>query len=370
MKIVHIITGLGDGGAEHTLFKICKYDHKNTHIIISLKNKGKYYAMLRKLGIKIYCLNLNFFSLVKFFYLIKILKSLKPDIVQTWLVHADFLGGIASKLAKIDNIIWNVRYSKINFGKAKLTTVLIVKILVILSYKVPKKIIFVSKRAKKIYEALGYDKKKFKFIPNGYNLLIYKNDKKKKIFFKKTIKLSKQIPILGKVARYDLVKDHSNLLNSLSLLRLKNINFLCVLVGSNIRKNTKLSDQIRKLNLIKYVKLYEPVKDVSNVMNGLDIHVLSSSAEGFPNVVAEAMAFKTPCVVTDVGDASYIVGKTGWVVPPKDHVKLAVAIEKAIHQFKGKRWKSICNNARLRIKKKFSISKMIKSYNKVWYENI
>ena len=369
MKIVHIITGLGDGGAEHTLYKVCKYDIKNTHIVISLRDTGKYYKMLKNLGIKTYCLNFKFFSVIKFLFLVKLLKSLTPDIVQTWLVHADFLGGIASKLAKINNIIWNVRYSRIDFGKAKLITVLIVKILVILSFKVPKTIIFVSKRAKKIYEALGYDKRKFKFIPNGYDFSILKNDKIKKNLFRNKFKLSKQIPIIGKVARYDPVKDHSNLLNSLQLLRLKKIDFLCLLIGSNIQKNTKLLDQIRKLRLTKYVKLLRPEKNISKIMNCLDIHVLSSSAEGFPNVVAEAMAFKTPCVVTNVGDASYIVGKTGWVVPPKNSLKLAFAIEKAIHEFKGKSWNLICNRARLRIRKKFNIHKMIRLYNIVWAKN-
>ena len=128
MKIVHIITGLGEGGAEQTLFKICKYDIINKHVVISLTKHGKYFSLLSKLGIKVYCLEMNFFSIYKFFYLSKLLRYLKPDIVQTWLIHADFMGGIAARLVGIKNIVWNIRYSDIEIGKVKLTTVLIIKI--------------------------------------------------------------------------------------------------------------------------------------------------------------------------------------------------------------------------------------------------
>lgn len=120
------------------------------------------------------------------------------------------------------------------------------------------------------------------------------------------------------------------------------------------------------MKLNNYVKLLGPTKDISKVMNGLDVHILSSSAEGFPNVVAEAMAFKTPCVVTNVGDASHIVGKTGWVVPPNNHIKLALGIEKALIDLASKNWSKKCNEARLRIKKNFSIISMVRSYNKIW----
>ena len=105
MKIVHIITGLNDGGAEHTLFKICKYDNLNKHIVISLTGPGKYFSLLKKLKIKVYCLKASFFSIHKFFFLIRLLHLLNPDIVQTWLVHADFVGGIAARLASIKKII-------------------------------------------------------------------------------------------------------------------------------------------------------------------------------------------------------------------------------------------------------------------------
>lgn len=366
MKIVHIVTGLGDGGAEHTLFKICKYDIKNKHIVISLKKYGKYFSLLNKLGIEVYCLNANFFSVHKFFFLIKLLQSLKPDIVQTWLVHADFIGSIAARLAGIKKILWNVRYSNIEFDKSKLTTILIIKILAKLSYILPEIIIIVSKKAKKIYESKGYDKKKFKFIPNGYDLSTLKVSKNRKIYFQKRIKIKKQTPIIGYVARYDPIKDHLNLLNALSLIRLKDKDFFCILVGSNINKNKILINEIKKLKLENYISLLGPVNNVSNIMNLLDIHVQSSTSEGFPNVVAEAMAHKTPCIVTNVGDSSYIVGQTGWVVPANNSAKLAKVIEIAFNEVGTKNWNKKCNSARIRIKQNFSLSKMINSYNKVW----
>ena len=210
MKIIHIITGLGDGGAEHTLYKICKYDNLNNHIVISFKSSGKYIPLFKKINVKVYCLNVNFFFIFKFFSLVSLLRSLKPDIVQTWLVHADFIGSFAARLAGIKNIVWNVRYSKIEIGKGKLTTIFIIEILARISHFIPRSIIIVSKNAKKFYEIKGYAKSKLKFIPNGYDLLTFKINKKKNNLQKK-LKINKKTPMIGYVARFDPLKDHLNL---------------------------------------------------------------------------------------------------------------------------------------------------------------
>ena len=77
------------------------------------------------------------------------------------------------------------------------------------------------------------------------------------------------------------------------------------------------------------------------------------------------MACGTPCVVTNVGDAAFIVGKTGWVVPSKNSEKLALAIEKALLSINKNSFKK-SNKSRLRIKKNFDIKKMLNQYRIVW----
>jgi glycosyltransferase involved in cell wall biosynthesis len=369
VKIIHIITGLGVGGAEHTLYKLCKYDIYNKHIVISLSGSEKYFYLLRKLGISVYLLNLKFYSINKFFLLIKILRYLKPDIVQTWLVHADLIGGIAARLSGIKNIIWNIRHSDLEIKKTKLSTVLfIIAASKIFYLFIPQFIIVVFKNPKKIYKIKNYNKNKLKYIPNGYDLSILKPSKFQKKIFRKRIKIAKSTILIGNVSRYDPKKNHLILLNALSLIRSKNVNFFCVLAGYKITQdNIELISLIKKLKLSKYVKLLGETDNIIEIMNGLDIYVQTSSyGEGFPNVVAEAMSCGVPCVVTDVGDSSLIVGKTGWIVPPNNLNKLANTILRALNEKSSRKWSVRCDKARSRIKEKFGIMRMTKSYNKIW----
>ena len=367
MKIVHIINSLGQGGSENTLFKLCKYDSLNKHFVISLTGTGAYYYLIKNLGVKVYCLNLNFFSIYNFFYLIKLLRNIKPDILQTWLFHSDLIGGLAGWFAGIRNIIWNIRSSNLELGKAKLTTILIIKILSKLSYFIPAKIIIASKKAKNVYKDEKYDTKKLKFIPNGYDLSILKPNQLERLKFRKKIKVNLKTPVIGCIARYAPEKDHLNLLYALSEIRLKNINFYCILAGSNINKNQELIYKIKKLKLNNNIRLLKSQKNISEIMNGIDVHVLSSSyGEAFPNIVSEAMAIGTPCVVTNVADAGCIVNKTGWVVPIKNPNKLAIAIETVLSEIGTKDWIIRCNSSRERIKINYSINKMIKAYNIEW----
>ena len=101
-------------------------------------------------------------------------------------------------------------------------------------------------------------------------------------------------------------------------------------------------------------------------MNALDLHVLSSRSEAFPNVVAEAMACGTPCVVTDVGEAAEIVGDQGWCVPSGDPVALSGAMRAALLMLAGGEAESLRAACRRRILETFNQDRMVTAYQDAW----
>ncbi|WP_240474058.1 glycosyltransferase [Salinivibrio socompensis] len=177
--------------------------------------------------------------------------------------------------------------------------------------------------------------------------------------------------LLGTIGRFNPQKDHVGLLKSLDLVKRRCSEFSAVLIGKDITSNNLfLMDKIKKIEFEDNISLLGQRTDIATIMNSLDVHILSSSfGEGFPNVVAEAMACGTPCITTDVGDAAIIVGDTGWVVPPKDPQALANAILEAMEEKQNnpQAWQARKQACRERIINNFSIEKMVSSYHQVWF---
>lgn len=374
MKIVHIITGLNNGGAEGVLYRLVTNDKKNEHIVISMMDAGKYGPLLEVKNIKTYFLNLRrgSISISALINLKKILKIEQPDIVQTWMSHADLIGGIVARFTGFKNIVWNIRHSKIEHTTSNLKTRAIILLSMFLSNAVPKKIICCSYKTYEDYSNNGYRKDKMEVISNGYDFEQFNQNIELRALIRKELNIAENDILLGMVGRCDPAKNHLGLLEALSLVR-KNINFKFLLIGRDLNINNELIvKKIKQLNLTENIILLDQRKDIPAIMNALDLHVLSSSyGEGFPNVIAEAMACGTLCVSTDVGDASVIVDQYGWVVQPNSPELLANAILKAIElKTDASVWSNMKYDAKKHIIKSFSLSSMIEKYNFVWKKTV
>jgi glycosyltransferase involved in cell wall biosynthesis len=375
MQVLHIITGLGDGGAEALLYRMCKFDKEHNHIVISLMDEQKYGPLLKEIGVVVHTLSFpkGKIKFSGFFKLYKLIKQIKPDVVQTWLDHADMIGGIVARLAGIKNIVWGVHHTALVKGESKLSTIFISKINVFLSYFIPKKIIYCAQESKKAQEKIGYKKAKGVVVLNGYDIEGFTQNDSLSAEVRNDLSINADSFLIGHVGRYDPQKDLSNLIEAFALLNQKKLDFDAVIVGANLDNNNRdLLLMVNKNGLSKYVHLLGRRDDITAIMNGIDLFVLSSKSEAFPNVLNEAMLCGTPCVTTDVGDAGKIVRDTGWVVRPKDSEALANAIINASEEKESNKsiWLQRKIACRKRVVKNFSLEKMVKEYKKVWLSEV
>ncbi len=372
MKVMHIITGLDDGGAEAVLFRLISKSQNYSHVVVSLMDEGKYGPVFEAMGIRVFCLGMSpgRLSFSSVWQLRSCIVSESPDVVQTWMYHADFLGGIAARISGIRTIVWGIHHSTLEKGKAKGTTIAIAKVSALLSHVVPEKIVCCAKKSLEVHRDIGYSRNKMIVIPNGYDLSEFMVDDLSASQLRASLGIGSETFLLGKVGRYDPFKDHENLLSALYELKLSGADFKCLLVGRGLTSETpKLVARINELGLTDKVILAGQRTDIPAVMNALDLHVLSSSSEGFPNVLAEAMACGTPAVSTDVGDAGEIVGDPALLCPPRN----PKALSELMLTMRGE-WLERPDdwaNRRMRcvehIKNKFSIERMVAAYEQCWF---
>ena len=288
--------------------------------------------------------------------------------MQTWMYHADFIGGIAAYILRI-KVIWGIRHTNIDDPHIKKSTKLIAHLCAILSFFVPHRVVCCAEAARKSHVEFGYKKEKLIVVSNGYDLEKFCPDPIGRTELRGLWGISDDEIVFGMVARFDPVKDHENLIQALKVVREKGLRFKCLLIGRDmVRENRDLSKKIEDAKLGRSILLLGQRVDIPAVMSALDIHILSSKDEAFPNVIAEAMACGTPCITTDAGDASEIVGDTGWVVPVEDSRSLASALIGAHAEWNGEgaTWGQRRTAVRARIIGRYDLHQMIDGFHRAW----
>jgi glycosyltransferase involved in cell wall biosynthesis len=371
VKVTHVITALGTGGAEMMLYRLLRYSEgaEFEHQVVSMRGIGPVGEKIRALGIPVRALGMrrgvpNPLGLLR---LARWLNQDPPDVVQSWMYQADLVGGLAARLAGGAPVVWGIHSAHLDPRSVKRSKIWIVRACAWSSRWLPTRIVCCSEVTREVHTALGYAAEKMLVIPNGSDLGIFKPAPEARRSVRRELGLREGTPLVGLVARFDSPKDHRTFVRAAALLhaRVPEANF--VLCGDGITwENPQLTEWIDAAGIRSCCHLLGPRLDVPRLTAGLDVASSSSSySEAWPLVVGEAMACGVPCAVTDIGDCALIVGDTGRVVPPKDPEALAdawyelLAVGPAVRARLGLA-------ARRRIEERFSLTSAIAKYEELY----
>jgi glycosyltransferase involved in cell wall biosynthesis len=371
--VTHIITSLAPDGAEKMLHRLVSAMDSNRfgNEVISLTDLGPMTERFQAAGIRVRALGMSRGS-ANPYYLAKLAAWLRrlpaQQIIQTWMYHADLVGGLAAKLAGCTGLVWNIRHSELHPGVDKRHTIWTAKACAALSNRLPRKIICASEASRIFHEKLGYARDRMEIIPNGFDLELFRPDRAAREAIRHELAIAGSTLLIGYVARKHPVKDHRTFLEAAGLLHKQFPGVRFVLCGDGATAEDadlkRWSDEAGVRDACFFLGHRD---DIPRVINAFDVATSSSTSEAFPNALAEAMACGIPAVVTNVGDSRSILGETGSVVPPRDPKALAQAWAGLIQAGPDLRQR-LGEASRTRVQNHFAMQNVVRRYEALYTE--
>ena len=373
IRVSHVITTLVAGGTERMLQRIVAETGGSgiQHQVISLTAGGEVADELRAMGVPVASLDMRRTGTVPDLHAIwrlaTYLRDGAPHVVQAWMYHANVLASVASLLAGTGRAVWGVRAASLPTGHERTRTIVLARVSAALAGSLARGVVVNGDRARQTHLAAGYPSAKMVTIPNGYDLAVWHFDESARVHVRRELGIGPDALIIGMIANFRPIKDHRTFFRAIAELRRTHSNIHVLLAGvdtgAGVPEFRRLVEQ--ELGSAAGVSALGSRGDVPRLTAALDVAVLSSIDESFPNVVAEAMACEVPVVTTDAGDVRTILGGDDDVVSVGDHRALAERLRWWLDQSRESR-REHGAVLRARIARRYSLAAVAQQYARYW----
>lgn len=361
--LLQVISGLRKGGAEHALTRLAEHGVARSFDmhVLSLEDDGVFGDRLRAAGATVHALELRRFPTTAWGRMTRLVREIRPRLLQGWMYHGNIGALIAARAAGPDiPLLWNIRQGLDDLGAEKRLTRMAIRLNGWFSRR-PDQILYNSLRSRSQHETFGFHSGHARVIPNGFDLQTFAADASARARLRSELGLSQTAILVGHFARFHPMKDHACLLRAAHLVLGHDVNIHFVIAGSGVTSESIGLAAHVEPRFHQNIHIFDDRTDVPGLMQAIDLYVSSSSrGEGFPNVIGEAMASSRPCVGTDVGDTAYVVGDCGVIVPPRRPEALAGGILQLAHD-PVRRFR-LGDQARQKIQSQFAIDRIVGQY--------
>ena len=343
-------------------------EERRGHSVLSLRPRWALADEIEEMGVPVQALGMSERPTpADIFRLGGALRRSEADVIQTWMLHSNFLAGLVARSVSRTPVVWGVHIGEGSRETLSTTAVTIQRGEAICSWFVPSKIVACSVTSRKVMEGLRYRRSHIVTVPNGFDLRHFKPDPEARDAVRRELGISPTETVVGHLARFHPFKDHPNLLAAAGrvLERAPDVRF--VLCGDGVTPdNSKLAPLAAPLG--DRVIMLGNRKDVPRLLSAFDMSVSSSSGwEALPLAIGEAMATGLPVAATRAGDSEEVIGDTGAIAPVSDPEALAEAMLKLI-ELGSERRSELGMRARERIRTDYSMRRMVDGYSVAWAE--
>ncbi len=324
MRIVHILSSFHLGGAEHVALELAARQLaagcEVSVYSIGVGPEGELAAAFRRRNIFVESvpkIETGFDPSLPF-RLAWRLRNRRPDIIHTHNPHAMIYGAPAGRLLRA-----GVVHTK--HGRHP-DTVRRMVLRRAVAHLVDAYVAVSPLTASYAREQREVDERKLKTIDNGIDILSFHPEKQERSEVRSELGLPLAAFVVGTVGRLHPEKNQGLLIRAMAPLVSDSLRLILVGGGSEL---SSLQDLVAKLGVTSYVHFAGVRSDVARVLTAFDVFALSSSTEGLPLVILEAMATALPIVSTSVGGIPSVIkdATTGLLVPADDEAGLRQRLE-------------------------------------------
>jgi glycosyltransferase involved in cell wall biosynthesis len=355
--VLHVITGLGPGGAEGVLARLVSAarDEAVRSVVVSLTAGGARRAEIEAEGVPVFDLGLGRgqarFSAIG--RLAGIIRRYRPRVLQSWMYHADLLALMSlywSGRRRRTRLYWGVRCSDMQ-GQHYTPRFRLVRAACARMSNLPDAVVANSHAGKAVHIGLGYATRNFVVVLNGIDVQRFRPCLERRQAMRRSLGLPDHARVAITAARVDPMKGYDVLAEAAR--RTPDLHFIVAGAGTD---TFGFPANVYPLGHRSDLPALLPAADM----------LLSTSlfGEGFSNSIAEGMAAGLVPLVSDVGDARLIVGECGRLVPPGDAGALVAAL-KSVASTGVDALRAEGLRARERIVAHFSVARMVDAFDRL-----